>query len=75
MERFNLQSGLHRLSYGSSKAHDEPVTGVLCDKLNQLVMTGSSDGLIKIWTFKVGKLLSELDMKSNITKMIMNREK
>lgn len=75
VERFNLQSGLHRHSYGSQHAHVSSVHGVVCDKLNQMVVSGSVDGLLKLWSFKVGNLLSAIDVKSPILKMIINREK
>ncbi|XP_055378028.1 WD repeat-containing protein 36 [Condylostylus longicornis] len=50
-ERFNIQSGIHRASYGKP-SHDAAVRGVACDNLNQMVITGGSDGLIKFWHFK-----------------------
>jgi U3 small nucleolar RNA-associated protein 21 len=51
VERFNIQSGLHRASYGKP-AHSEDVRGVFSDNLNQVVITGSMDGTIKFWNFK-----------------------
>lgn len=51
MERFNIQSGIHRASYGKP-AHKTPVRGVACDNLNQVVVTGCSEGFLKFWHFK-----------------------
>lgn len=51
VERFNIQSGLHRASYGSL-AHKYAVRGIFCDALNQFVCSGGSDGTIKFWNFK-----------------------
>lgn len=51
VERFNIQSGLHRASYGSP-AHKEDVRGVFSDNLNQIVVTGSMDNFIRFWNFK-----------------------
>lgn len=51
-DRFNIQSGLWRDSYGNSKAHDTSVRGVSTDGLNQVTITGSSKGEIKFWSFR-----------------------
>lgn len=53
VERFNIQSGLHRTSYGNDKgAHEGPVKGVMVDPLNQTVITAGRDAFIKFWDFK-----------------------
>ncbi|XP_033195290.1 WD repeat-containing protein 36 [Bombus vancouverensis nearcticus] len=53
VERFNIQSGIHRASYGTDKgAHQGPVKGVMVDPLNQTVITAGSDAFIKFWRFK-----------------------
>lgn len=52
MERFNIQSGIHRARYGGDKvAHSHPVRGVHCDGLNQTVVSGDSEGNLKFWHF------------------------
>ncbi|XP_055850780.1 WD repeat-containing protein 36 [Episyrphus balteatus] len=53
VERFNIQSGIHRASYGApDTAHKKPVRGVACDNLNQFIVSGCSEGLLKFWSFK-----------------------
>lgn len=53
VERFNMQSGLHRASYGTDKgAHQGPVRGVMVESLNQIVITAGRDAFIKFWSFK-----------------------
>lgn len=47
-----MQSGLWRGAYGKPKAHDAWVRGVAADGLNQVTITGGSDGLVKFWLFK-----------------------
>ncbi|XP_054268854.1 WD repeat-containing protein 36 [Macrosteles quadrilineatus] len=54
IERFNIQSGIHRSSYGTPLAHSGPVRGVAVDSLNQIVVSGGRDGLCKFWIFKTG---------------------
>lgn len=56
VERFNMQSGIHRASYGDEKgAHKGPVKGVMVDPLNQTVVTAGRDAFIKFWDFKPKK--------------------
>ncbi|XP_054002526.1 WD repeat-containing protein 36 [Hylaeus anthracinus] len=56
VERFNIQSGLHRATYGDDKgAHKGPVRGVMVDPLNQTVVTAGRDAFIKFWDFKPKK--------------------
>ncbi|XP_016960808.1 WD repeat-containing protein 36 [Drosophila biarmipes] len=55
IERFNIQSGLHRATYGTP-GHKMAVRGLASDNLNQTVISGCSEGLLKFWPFK-GKLL------------------
>lgn len=52
VERFNIQSGLHRDTYGAPKAHDTAVRGIFVDALNQFVCSGGGNGVIKFWNFK-----------------------
>ncbi|CAG9815275.1 unnamed protein product [Phaedon cochleariae] len=52
VDRFNMQSGAWRDSYGNSKVYDSPIRGVGTDSLNQIVITGGDDHKIKFWRFK-----------------------
>lgn len=52
VERFNIQSGIHRQRYGGKKAaHKASVRGVHSDSLNQTVLSGDIEGIVKIWNF------------------------
>lgn len=51
-DRFNIQSGIHRATYGMPFAHKGAVRGVATDGLNQIVVTGGSDMFLKFWHFK-----------------------
>lgn len=52
VQRFNIQSGIHRATYGGKKpAHKAAVRGVHSDCLNQMAITGDSDGVVKFWNF------------------------
>lgn len=51
MERFNIQSGIHRQHYGEKHAHKIGVRGVHSDNLNQMVISGDSDGVVNFWNF------------------------
>ncbi|XP_060525873.1 WD repeat-containing protein 36 [Cylas formicarius] len=51
-DRFNMQSGIWRDSYGTPKAHGGAVRGLATDALNKIVVTGGGEGLVKFWKFK-----------------------
>lgn len=53
IERFNIQSGLYKCSYGTPLAHKGPVRGVAVDALNQMVVSGGRDGYVNFWHFKL----------------------
>lgn len=58
LERFNIQSGIHRASYGSPAYHNAAVRGIFTDNLNQIVVSGGSNGQVKFWKFnETGKLM------------------
>lgn len=52
VDKFNMQSGLHRCAYGNPTAHSTPVRGVATDSLNRLTITAGSDAVVKFWEFK-----------------------
>lgn len=52
IDRFNMQSGLWRDSYGDPNAHKSVVRGISVDGLNKIVISGGSDCKIKFWPFK-----------------------
>ncbi|KAL1464100.1 hypothetical protein WDU94_003779 [Cyamophila willieti] len=71
IDRFNIQSGLHRGSYGldSNPGHMGGVRGVVSDNLNQIVISGGSDQTVKVWHFRLtGKApLRNLKVDSGIS--------
>lgn len=52
IEKFNIQSGIHRGTYVDSalitRAHNGSVQGVKCDSSNSFLVSASLDGLIKV---------------------------
>lgn len=76
VERFNIQSGIWRGSYGIPAAHKGPVRGVAIDPLNQIVTTGGSDALIRFWDFKNSEKppLTILDIKEAVAFFQTHRE-
>lgn len=70
VERFNIQSGIHRQTYGGKKAaHSAAVRGVQSDCLNQMVISGDSDGVVKCWHFSENANLphTTLNLSSGIS--------
>lgn len=82
VERFNMQSGIHRARYGRKHAHGKGVAvrGVACDQLNQFVVSGGSDGLVRFWHFKGATAadrllpLEQLDLEHGIALFRGHRE-
>lgn len=68
VERFNIQSGLHRHHYGDKHAHKAGVRGVHSDTLNQVVVSGDDEGVLKFWHFseKAKQPLLKMTMESGI---------
>ncbi|KAJ3605510.1 hypothetical protein NHX12_027556 [Muraenolepis orangiensis] len=52
LDIYNLQSGIHRGSFGDPTAHRGAVRGVCVDGLNQRVFSVGGDGLLRTWRFK-----------------------
>ncbi|PNF25274.1 hypothetical protein B7P43_G12585 [Cryptotermes secundus] len=69
VDKFNIQSGIHRGSYGHPSAHTGPVRGVATDNLNQMAVTGGSDGVIKFWPFKFSgsAALTKLSVEESVS--------
>ncbi|KAG8197503.1 hypothetical protein JTE90_007241 [Oedothorax gibbosus] len=74
LDKYNIQSGIHRGSYGSDTAHDGSIRGIALDGFNQLVVSGGADKLLKFWTFKDREEISSLKLEHSISKMIIHRE-
>ncbi|XP_076347675.1 WD repeat-containing protein 36 [Tachypleus tridentatus] len=74
VDKFNIQSGIHRESYGKDKAHDASVRGISTDGLNQIVISGASDRFLKFWKFKGGDLLEEISLEFGVCEMKLHRE-
>ncbi|XP_034484836.1 WD repeat-containing protein 36 [Drosophila innubila] len=77
VERFNIQSGLHRSSYGAPEsAHDAAVRGLASDNLNQYVVSGCTKGVVKFWTFKgkAQKPLAIMRLADGVALMRHHRE-
>lgn len=73
VDRFNLQSGIHRKQYGDP-AHKQAVTGLFVDSVNQIVVTVSLDGYLKMWRFKEGTFIASNNFVSPIVKLIGHKE-
>lgn len=75
VDRFNIQSGIHRATYGSP-AHKTAVRGVSSDNLNQFVVSGGADGFLKFWNFKgkVNEPIAEMNLNEGIILFVSHRE-
>ncbi|XP_023219770.1 WD repeat-containing protein 36-like [Centruroides sculpturatus] len=74
VDKFNIQSGIYRGSYGEYTAHEGQIRGVVTDGLNQLTVTGGSDCKLKFWKFKDRTQLATLDVQDQVSQMLLHRE-
>ena len=69
IDRYNMQSGLHRGSYKTPEgfsAHCGAVTGLAADACNRNLVSGGLDGTLKFWNLKTRALRGEMDLGSKI---------
>lgn len=71
---YNMQSGIHRGSFGKDQAHQGSVRGVAVDGLNQLTVTAGSEGLLKFWNFKNKILIHSMNLDSSPKMMLLHRD-
>jgi U3 small nucleolar RNA-associated protein 21 len=72
IDRYNMQSGLHRGTYqcsGGYSAHAGAVSGLACDGCNRYLVSGGLDSMMKCWNMKTRKLQGEMDLGSKIGKI------
>ncbi|XP_015915378.1 WD repeat-containing protein 36 [Parasteatoda tepidariorum] len=74
LDKFNIQSGLYRGSFGKDTAHEKSVRGIALDGFNQLVVSGGADKVLKFWKFKDHSLLSILETNYGVAKIISHKE-
>lgn len=78
IERFNLQSGISRGSYGdisegNNYAHDGEVIGIACDSTNTIMISAGYHGDVKVWDFKGRALKSRWDIGCSLVKIVHHR--
>ncbi|XP_077500929.1 LOW QUALITY PROTEIN: WD repeat-containing protein 36 [Amblyomma americanum] len=74
VDRFNIQSGIHRMAYGKELAHEGAVRSVASDALNQVVVTGGADSHLRFWAFRDGRLLTEVALSAPVARACLHRE-
>jgi hypothetical protein len=64
-----MQSGLHRCEYsaGSGRpAHEGATRGVAAEGLNQAVVSGGADAVLRFWHFKDGRQLAKVPLTESV---------
>ncbi|CAL4061911.1 unnamed protein product, partial [Meganyctiphanes norvegica] len=74
MDKYNIQSGIFRGTFGNPTAHEDAVRGVVTDGLNQFVISGGQEGELRFWRLKDNKGVKKISLDSGIAKMILHRE-
>ncbi|KAK2156514.1 hypothetical protein LSH36_211g01051 [Paralvinella palmiformis] len=74
VDLFNIQSGIHRGTYGNPTAHKGSVRGIAIDGLNQTTVTGGADQYVRFWKFKSKQLLDAHELPSQVAQILLHRE-
>ncbi|XP_035212297.1 WD repeat-containing protein 36-like isoform X2 [Stegodyphus dumicola] len=74
LDKFNIQSGLHRGFYGKDTAHDKSVRAVVVDSFNQVVISGGSDKFLRFWNFSKRYEVFALELAPSVCKIIIHKE-
>ena len=75
VEKYNMQSGVHRGTFGdATTGHSGAVHGIVSDRTNQVLITGSYDGTVKLWDFGTRDLRDTIEIGSAVTMMQLHRE-
>ena len=80
VDRFNIQSGFHRCTYGSidgdssGTAHNGAVRGILSDLLNHVVVSGGADSKLNFWKFSNGQPIGSLKLNAPVSQLHLHRE-
>lgn len=75
VEKYNLQSGVHRGTFGdAATGHASAIHGIASDRTNQLVVSGSYDGTVKMWDFSTRELKNTIEIGSSVTMLQLHRE-
>ncbi|WIA17803.1 hypothetical protein OEZ85_009315 [Tetradesmus obliquus] len=79
VDRYNLQSGIHRGSYWRKQAdgallpaHESTVVGLGSDSCNKLLVTVGSDAALRTWDFRKQSLAGELLLGAAATHLALH---
>lgn len=76
LDRYNMQSGLHRGSYSRGEpgstipAHDGAIYGIAADACNRYVASAGLDGVLRVWDFSQREKRGEVAVGSAVAKMV-----
>ena len=76
VDKFNMQSGAHRGTFWAEApvGHTGSIHGVEVTGLNEMVISASFDGSVKLWDFEERRLLHSFETASPVTQMQLNRD-
>uniref|UniRef100_A0A6A7FQS0 WD repeat-containing protein 36-like n=1 Tax=Hirondellea gigas TaxID=1518452 RepID=A0A6A7FQS0_9CRUS len=74
IDKFNLQSQTHRLTYGEEVSHYTAVRGLVSDSLNHWLVSGSQMGILQWWTMRKGEKDKSLKLEAGVCSMTLHRE-
>ncbi|KAI9312356.1 Utp21 specific WD40 associated putative domain-containing protein [Dichotomocladium elegans] len=74
IEMFNMQSGLHRRTFGGPNGHKKAITGLASDATNRHLISVSVDRTVKIWDFQKGEVLHTISLETPIVGLQFHKD-
>ncbi|MCL4119134.1 UNVERIFIED_CONTAM: hypothetical protein GTU68_064212 [Idotea baltica] len=76
LDKYNIQSGIYRGSFtDDGPAHkDTTISAVVSDALNQVVVSGDQEGVLKWWKFRTLKRMNKIDFDTGIAGLHLHRD-
>lgn len=74
LDKYNIQSGIYRGTFGTPVAHEDGVRDVVADGLNKFVVSGGENGELKWWKLSTCEEVHKLALEECITRMVLQRD-
>ncbi|KAK3868574.1 hypothetical protein Pcinc_026051 [Petrolisthes cinctipes] len=74
IDKYNMQSGQHRGSFGNPVAHVGGVQDLAADGINMFVVSGGQEGDLKWWRMRDSSCIKTLSLDESISKMFLHRD-
>lgn len=75
LDKYNIQSGIFKGEFSDPHiAHEDTISGIVTNGLNQIVVSGDHKGILKWWRFKSLKKISDIKLESGVSILHLHRD-